>query len=110
MRPRSIAATAALFLLLFLASLAGPNVPRARAEIRNRTTTDGTVEFSNRKPRDDARAGSGRASTGGVAASVGSGTFWSRERDDGVVEFTNLPPVGARWKVWLRTGPGKASA
>jgi soluble lytic murein transglycosylase-like protein len=27
-----------------------------------------------------------------------------------VVEFTNLPPVGARWKVWLRTGPGKAAA
>ena len=46
----------------------------------------------------------------GVGASIGSGTFWSRERDDGVVEFTNLPPVGARWKVWLRTGPGKAAA
>jgi len=46
----------------------------------------------------------------GVGASIGGGTFWSRERDDGVVEFTNLPPVGARWKVWLRTGPGKAAA
>ena len=46
----------------------------------------------------------------GVGSSIGSGTFWSRERDDGIVEFTNLPPVGARWKVWLRTGPGKASA
>jgi hypothetical protein len=46
----------------------------------------------------------------GRPASVGSGTFWSRERHDGVVEFTNLPPIGARWKVWLRTGPGKAAA
>jgi soluble lytic murein transglycosylase-like protein len=38
------------------------------------------------------------------------GTFWSRERADGVVEFTNQAPIGARWKVWLKTGPGKASA
>ena len=43
-------------------------------------------------------------------SSAGGGTFWSRERSDGVVEFTNLPPVGSRWKVWLRTGPGKAAA
>jgi hypothetical protein len=46
----------------------------------------------------------------GAGTSIGGGTFWSRERNDGVVEFTNLPPVGARWKVWLRTGPGKAAA
>jgi hypothetical protein len=45
-----------------------------------------------------------------AGTSIGSGTFWSRERDDGVVEFTNLPRAGAGWKVWLRTGPGKASA
>jgi hypothetical protein len=42
-----------------------------------------------------------------------AGTFWSRERGGGVVEFTNKTPpksdVG-KWKVWLRTGPGKASA
>ena len=35
---------------------------------------------------------------------------WTRERADGVVEFTNLPPVGSRWKVLFRIGPGKASA
>jgi soluble lytic murein transglycosylase-like protein len=40
-----------------------------------------------------------------------AGTFWARERADGVVEFTNkTPPAGGRWKVWLKTGPGKAAA
>jgi hypothetical protein len=40
-----------------------------------------------------------------------AGTFWSRERGDGVVEFTNKTPApGGKWKVWLKTGPGKASA
>jgi hypothetical protein len=41
-----------------------------------------------------------------------AGTFWSRQREGGVVEFTNKPPpAGAgRWKIWLKTGPGKASA
>ena len=40
-----------------------------------------------------------------------AGTFWSRERGGGVVEFTNkTPPAGGKWKVWLKTGPGKASA
>jgi soluble lytic murein transglycosylase-like protein len=43
-------------------------------------------------------------------AAQASGTFWARDRGDGVVEFTNIRPVGARWKVWLRAGPGKASA
>jgi len=37
-------------------------------------------------------------------------TFWARERPDGVVEFTNRPPVGKHWRVWLKTGPGKAAA
>jgi soluble lytic murein transglycosylase-like protein len=35
---------------------------------------------------------------------------WTRERADGVVEFTNLPPVGRKWKVLFRIGPGKAAA
>jgi soluble lytic murein transglycosylase-like protein len=42
-------------------------------------------------------------------ASAG-GTFWARERADGVVEFTNRTPVGGHWRVWLKTGPGKAAA
>jgi soluble lytic murein transglycosylase-like protein len=42
-----------------------------------------------------------------------AGTFWSRERADGVVEFTNIPGQGNRkgWKVWLKAAPsGKAAA
>jgi hypothetical protein len=27
-----------------------------------------------------------------------------------VLEFTNLPPIGTKWKVLFKTGPGKASA
>lgn len=46
----------------------------------------------------------------GEGEAQASGTFWARERGDGVVEFTNIEPAGARWKVWLKTGPGKASA
>jgi soluble lytic murein transglycosylase-like protein len=46
-----------------------------------------------------------------LASSAGAGTFWARERGGGVVEFTNRPPKDAsRWKVWLKTGPGKAAA
>jgi soluble lytic murein transglycosylase-like protein len=40
-----------------------------------------------------------------------AGTFWMRERPGGVFEFTNkAPPAGGKWMVWLKTGPGKASA
>jgi soluble lytic murein transglycosylase-like protein len=49
----------------------------------------------------------------GVPSAGHAGTFWARARADGVVEFTNKTPPAAsagRWKVWLRTGPGKAAA
>jgi soluble lytic murein transglycosylase-like protein len=47
----------------------------------------------------------------GAAPGAGAGTFWVRERAGGVVEFTNkAPPAGGKWKVWLKTGPGKAAA
>lgn len=72
----------------------------AGAEIWNRTKTDGTVEYSNRR-RAGAHAGPSQGD---------GGTFWSREHVGGVVEFTNIKPAGANWKVWLKTGPGKASA
>ena len=81
---------------VILAVMATPR--HGGAEIRNRTRGDGTVESTNRG-----------ASAGGDGASDG-GTFWARQRADGVVEFTNLRPVGANWKVWLKAGPGKASA
>jgi hypothetical protein len=45
-----------------------------------------------------------------AGAAQAGGTFWVRERADGVVEFTNKAPVGAHWRVWLKTGPGKAAA
>jgi hypothetical protein len=88
------------------------------AEIWNRTRTDGTVEFTNQPPS----GGKGRGARGSgdaknpawarnaEAPATSGGTFWARERPDGVVEFTNLRPVGKQWKVWLKTGPGKASA
>jgi Transglycosylase SLT domain len=53
----------------------------------------------------------GAAATLGVPAHAG--TFWSRERADGVVEFTNKQPAGGpagHWKVLFKKGPGKASA
>jgi soluble lytic murein transglycosylase-like protein len=46
----------------------------------------------------------------GAAGRVRAGTFWARERADGVVEFTNKTPAGGHWKVWFKNGPGKASA
>jgi soluble lytic murein transglycosylase-like protein len=46
----------------------------------------------------------------GVAATAAAGTFWKRERADGVVEFTNKAPAGKQWKVLFKTGPGKAGA
>ena len=69
----------------------------AGAVVRHRVHANGTVEFSNR--------GSSRS-----AGASDAGTFWARERADGVVEFTNTRPVGQEWKVWLKTGPGKAAA
>jgi soluble lytic murein transglycosylase-like protein len=47
-----------------------------------------------------------------VAPTVSAGTIWSRERGGGVIEFTNKTPKDGtgKWKVWLKTGPGKASA
>jgi hypothetical protein len=50
----------------------------------------------------------------GAATALGgpaqAGTFWSRQRSDGVVEFTNKQPAGGHWKVLFKTGPGKAAA
>ena len=46
----------------------------------------------------------------GLAVPAHAGTFWSRERADGVVEFTNKTPSGGHWKVLFKTGPGKAGA
>jgi hypothetical protein len=86
---------------------------------------DGVTEFTN-APRTDkgwsATALSGRQKS--EAGEPGETTFsgrptrmgrggsivWTREREDGIIEFTNLQPVGKRWKVLFRLGPGKAAA
>jgi len=79
---------------LLAVSLSG----HAGAEVHHRVHRNGTIEFSNR---------GGRSRNAGASD---AGTFWARERADGVVEFTNSRPVGEEWKVWLKTGPGKAAA
>jgi Transglycosylase SLT domain len=83
------------------------------AQVRNRTAPDGTVEFTNRRAGGGGRraTGAGEPGVGAVTSDV-AGTFWSRERAGGIVEFTNRASVVAagKWKVWLKTGPGKASA
>ena len=80
----------------------------AEAEVWNRTRPDGTVESGNLPPGTGNAPARGGDAGAGVGA--GAGTFWVRERRGGVVEFTNARPVGASWRVWLKTGPGKASA
>jgi hypothetical protein len=106
--PQAVAVTrtVAVPVLLALLILVDDQGRVALAEVWNRPRPDGTVEFTNRKPP-------GATSTnakGGGGRKAGGGTFWMREREDGVVEFTNVAPLGQRWKVWLRTGPGKASS
>lgn len=88
--------------------LVGASAP-AGAEVWNRTRNDGTVEFSNH-PFALAPAGRRGEAAADREAASGGGTFWARERAGGVVEFTNRTPVGGNWKVWSKTGPGKASA
>jgi hypothetical protein len=90
------------------------------AKVWKHTRPDGTVEFTSAP-----RGGKGWNAVSDLkqAPSVDHGkevislphahsanVVWTRERDDGVVEFTNLQPVGQRWKVLFRFGPGKASA
>lgn len=117
-----VAVTAGVAVLGVLGGLGGGVLESTgRAEIWNRTRDDGTVEFTNHRPAPEpaagTRSGADRSGTEGAKwtrnaepSSTAGGTFWARERSDGVVEFTNLRPVGARWKVWLKAGPGKASA
>jgi soluble lytic murein transglycosylase-like protein len=91
----------------------------ADARVWKHTNADGTVEFSS-APRGakgwDHVAPFGRPARAEPPSDVISlprerpaNVVWTRERDDGTVEFTNLQPVGKRWKVLFRFGPGKAS-
>jgi hypothetical protein len=99
------------------------------AAVWQRTRADGTIEYTNVAPRggswsavkEAARLRARRAVASVAPASRGfsiappstspqGGIVWSREHEDGTVEFTNVAPVGAKWKVLFRTGPGKAAA
>jgi hypothetical protein len=114
MPSRSARPAIALALVLAGASSAG-------AGVWKRTRSDGTEEFTNVRPaaKEWRRVREPAAGKGVVQpppgpaparSSAGGGIIWGRENDDGTVEFTNLHPVGARWKVLYRTGPGKAAA
>jgi hypothetical protein len=101
--------------LMLLLALPAPG----HATVWQRQRGDGTLEFTNApgassnwravsesEPRRAAEKAHEHAQTAARIDSV----VWTRERADGVVEFTNLPPVGRHWKVLFRIGPGKASA
>jgi len=89
------------------------------AKVWRRARGDGTVEFSS-APRTNkgwnAMSGFDRVSPNETPSSTitlpkarPANVVWTRERDDGTVEFTNLQPVGKKWKVLFKYGPGKAS-
>jgi hypothetical protein len=99
----------------------------ALAAVWKRVRADGTEEFTNIKPTgsDWKRVKGGapekggappvreRASRPGEASAPAArprSTIWGRENEDGTLEFTNINPVGSRWKVLYRTGPGKAAS
>jgi hypothetical protein len=103
---------------LLLPALAAPS----GATVWKHERPDGTVEFTN-APRasknwralPDSEAPTPaptprRTRETESSTAAPTSVVWTRERADGVVEFTNLQPVGKRWKVLFRTGPGKAAA
>jgi Transglycosylase SLT domain len=112
--------------LPFALVLVVASAPAGHAGVWQRTRPDGTVEYTNVAPRGDSwtqvkaatrlrAAGVNRARALTAPAPRPSSTsagsiVWAREHDDGTMEFTNVAPVGARWKVLFRTGPGKAAA
>jgi hypothetical protein len=112
---------AALALALVVA-FAAPS----HATVWRRTRADGTVEYTNVAPRGDAwrsvkdqirpQPQSAREDLASIPpllrspSATGGGAVWARSNRDGSMEFTNVTPVGARWKVLFRTGPGKAAA
>jgi hypothetical protein len=99
------------------------SISEVHARVWKRTRADGTVEFASSPNKGKGwdvisryDSNTSTTSTTPLTDSVSipqqkpANVFWTREREDGVVEFTNLQPVGKRWKVLFRFGPGKASA
>jgi hypothetical protein len=101
-------------LLLALLPVAG------EAKVWKRMRGDGTVEFTSAPKGEkgwaplleynDAKPSPIPTETITLPRARPGSVVWTRERDDGTVEFTNLQPVGKKWKVLFRLGPGKASA
>ncbi|HEY5282770.1 MAG TPA: lytic transglycosylase domain-containing protein [Polyangia bacterium] len=92
----------------------------AHAKVWKHTRPDGTVEFTS-APRggkgwdtvskfEHGPSAEPETEVRTLPRARGANVVWTRERDDGIVEFTNLQPVGRRWKVLFRLGPGKASS
>jgi soluble lytic murein transglycosylase-like protein len=129
-RPRGRRPSRALVHALCAFTLAALPALSVSAAVWKRTRADGTEEFTNARPAGNGwtavkSAGRGSAAPpaagatpaspaasggGGGTISASGSKIWSRENEDGTVEFTNLSPSGGRWKVLYRTGPGKASA
>ena len=91
----------------------------AHATVWQRQRVDGKLEFTNAPtpgpkwravPESETRHASARPHEHAPAAAEIASVMWTRDRADGISEFTNLPPVGRHWKVLFRIGPGKASA
>ncbi len=97
----------------------------AQATVWHRVRGDGAQEFTNVDPKGggwtlmtsikETRTVSAPAPQAASEGKQGyahsaTRTMWTRQRRDGTIEFTNLPPVGSNWKVLFRTGPGKAAA
>ncbi len=116
----------AVFVAAFVVVAALSLASIGRATVWQRLRPDGTIEFTNVPPqgkswtavmRGPARDAQPRPTSDVSllapwprAATRKGGAIWAREHSDGTIEFTNVAPVGKRWKVLFRTGPGKASA
>jgi hypothetical protein len=103
---------------------AGP----ALGAVWKRVRPDGTEEFTNIRPTSkewkrvkgtggperssapQVRESASRPAPSAPSSSRTGSTIWGRENEDGTLEFTNLSPVGSRWRVLYRTGPGKAAS
>jgi len=95
--------------LLLLPALSAPG----HATVWQRQRADGNLEFTNAPtpgpnwravPESEATRTSARPHEHVQAASRIDSVMWTRDRADGVSEFTNLPPVGRHWKVLFRIG------
>ena len=103
--------------LIFALALIAGFATAGHATVWQRKRADGTLEYTNVAPPSGGtwsalkeashlRAAAARRPVAAVApaprpwasSAPGGGIVWARDHDDGTVEFTNVTPVGARWK------------